>query len=327
MRRAMAEAEVGDDVFGEDPTVRRLEEESARRLGMEAALFVPTGTMGNQIAVNLHTRPGQEVILEERSHVYNYELAAMAALSGVIPRPVAARRGILRAEDVAGRIAPPTYYLSQTGLITLENTHNMAGGTVFPHAETDKILALAKERRIPVHLDGARLFNAAAALGCGVKDLARGFDSVMFCFSKGLAAPVGSMLLGSKDFMERARVVRKRFGGGMRQAGVLAAACLVALDTMTERLVEDHRHAKKLAEGLSRIKGLGLAPEDVETNIVIFGVSGLELDSGVFLARLREKGVLGVPVSASHVRFVTHCGVSAEDVERALAAVESAARA
>src|SRR5262245_36610383 len=204
MRRAMAEAEVGDDVFREDPTVRRLEEAAAERTGKEAALFVPTGTMGNQIAVNVWTRPGQEVILEERSHIFNYEMGTMAVLSGVLPRPIAGRSGALRPADVGAAIRPPVYYLTQTGLIALENTHNMAGGTLFPDADAEAICALGKERRIPVHLDGARLFNAAVAAGRDAADLARPFDSVMFCLSKGLGAPVGSILCGQSGFIEQA---------------------------------------------------------------------------------------------------------------------------
>src|SRR6267378_2522657 len=237
MRRAMAEAEVGDDVFREDPTVRRLEEAAAERTGKEAALFVPTGTMGNQIAVNVWTRPGQEVILEERSHIFDYEMGTMAVLSGVLPRP----------------IRPPVYYLTQTGLIALENTHNMAGGTIFPLSVAESICSLARTQRIPIHLDGARLFTAAVAVREDAAELARPFDSVMFCLSKGLGAPVGSLVCGPAGFVDEALRVRKRMGGGMRQAGILAAAGLVALEENVERLAEDHDNARHLAEGIAGI--------------------------------------------------------------------------
>ncbi|HXH28369.1 MAG TPA: threonine aldolase family protein, partial [Candidatus Polarisedimenticolia bacterium] len=230
MRRAMAEAEVGDDVFREDPTVRRLEEVAAGRLGKEAALFVPSGTMGNQIAVNVWTRPGQEVVLEEQSHIYNFEMATMAAFSGVLARPVPGEDGCPHPDRVRRAIRPPVYYLSPAGLVTLENTHNMAGGTIAPQDRCEAIVRVARDGGLPTHLDGARIFNAAVASGRPAAELARPFDSVMFCLSKGLGAPVGSLLAGSRAFIEEALRVRKRLGGGMRQAGVLAAAGLVALE-------------------------------------------------------------------------------------------------
>ena len=231
MRRAMAEAEVGDDVYGEDPTVRRLEERTAEVLGKEAALFVPTGSMGNQLSLRVHARSGTEVILEGKSHIFHYEMAGMAALSGLLPRPVDAPRGRMTKEQVAAWIRPETvYYLPRTSVLALENTHNFAGGAVVPRSVIDPLLALAKEKGLRTHLDGARLWNAAAALGVSEASLAAGFDSVMTCFSKGLRAPVGSAVAGSKAFIAEARRVRKLFGGGMRQAGVIAAAALVALE-------------------------------------------------------------------------------------------------
>src|SRR5213594_1081278 len=260
MRRAMAEAEVGDDVFREDPTVRSLEEMAAARMGKEAALFVPTGTMGNQIAVNVWTRPGQEVILEERSHIFNYEMGTMAVFSGVLPRPLRGDDGVLSVESVRKAIRLPVYYLTQTGLIALENTHNMAGGTILPVSGAETICALARAQRIPVHLDGARLFNAAVALRKTPAELARPFDSVMFCLSKGLGAPVGSLICGPRGFIEDALRVRKRLGGGMRQAGVLAAAGLVALEENVERLPEITRTQSAWPKGLPNYPALKIDP-------------------------------------------------------------------
>jgi threonine aldolase len=224
MRRAMAEAEVGDDVYGEDPTINRLEQRAAEIFGREAAIFVPSGTMGNQVAIKIHTRPGQEIICEERCHVFNYEMAMMAHFSGCLGRPIHAENGILRWAQIERKITPKTYYYAQTGLVSLENTHNMAGGTVYPPEVADEICDGAHTAGLPVHLDGARVFNASVALGKPVAEITRRFDSVMFCLSKGLGAPVGSLLVGSKQFITQARIYRKSLGGGMRQAGVLAAA-------------------------------------------------------------------------------------------------------
>jgi len=313
---------VGDDVYREDPTVRRLEELAASILGKEAALFVPSGTMGNQIAVNVWTRPGQEVILEERSHIFNYEMGTMAVLSGVLPRPLPGRSGALRAEDVRRAIRPPVYYVTQTGLIALENTHNFAGGTLFPAAEAEAIGALGRERRIPVHLDGARLFNAAVSSGRNAADLARPFDSVMFCLSKGLGAPVGSMLCGSVSFIEEGLRVRKRLGGGMRQAGILAAAGIIALRDNVERLAEDHARARRLAEGVGSIPGLEVEGDGVHTNIVIVSVRRPRLTAHDVVARWKEAGVLAVAVDDSQIKAVTHYDVDDQGIERALEALQ-----
>ena len=312
MRRAMAEAEVGDDVFREDPTVRRLEELAAETLGKEAALFVPTGTMGNQVAVNVWTRPGQEVILEERSHIFNYEMGTMAAFSGVLPRPLRGEGGHLAPAAVRAAIRPPVYYLTQTGLVTLENTHNMAGGTILPQEEAAAICALARQRGIPVHLDGARIFNAAIALDRPVAELSAPFDSVMFCLSKGLGAPVGSLLAGPTGFIDEALRVRKRMGGGMRQAGVLAAAGLVALRDNVERLAEDHAHARLLAGRVAATPGLSVDPARVQTNIVIFEVSSPGLTAPDLAARWKDAGVFALALDERQVRAVTHY-----DVDRA----------
>lgn len=317
MREAMARAEVGDDVFGEDPTVNELQERCAELTGHEAALFVPSGSMGNEIALIVHTRPGDEVICEADSHVMNFELGAMAALAGALPRPIPSERGWLTVEQIRGAVRPPAYYMSKTGLIVLENTHNLKGGTIYPQEEAQRILEFAHERGIPVHLDGARVFNAAVALGVPVKELTQGFDSVMFCFSKGLGAPVGSMLVGSRAFIEEARVVRKRLGGGMRQVGILAAACLYALEHHVERLHEDHEHARMLAQALRELPGVEVV--EPETNIVIFSLSTTTAEE--FTARLRERGVLAIPVGGRTVRMVTHRDVSRGDVERAIEAI------
>jgi threonine aldolase len=264
MRRAMADAEVGDDVYGEDPTINRLQDRAAEIFEKQAAIFVPTGSMGNQTAIKLHTRPGQEVIIEERGHIFNFEMAAMAAISGTLARPVRSNdgSGILTWSEIAPAIhAQSAYYVAPTGLIALENSHNLAGGTLLTRDRTEDICARAHALKIPVHLDGARIFNAAVALGESVANLARPADSVMFCLSKGLGAPVGSMLLGSNAFIEEARVVRKMLGGGMRQAGVLAAAGLIALEETPKRLHEDHENARRLAEGLAALPGMKIDPE------------------------------------------------------------------
>ncbi len=311
MRRAMAEAEVGDDVYGEDPTVNRLEARAAEVFGKEAALFVPTGTMGNQIAIRLHTEHGQEVICEARAHIVDWEMAMVSAFSGCMLRTVPAReRGVLTWAEIERAIAPPIYYRAQTGLISLENSHNMAGGTVTPLPVLEEIWAGAKERGLPVHLDGARVFNAAAALGVPVATLTRGFDTVMFCLSKGLCAPVGSVLVGSRALMDRARAVRKALGGGMRQAGVLAAAGLIALEDMPKRLPEDQANARFLAEQLAKIDGVEIDLDGVQTNIVIF--RPVRQSAAEVLAGLKARGVLTGTAGPDQVRLVTH-----HDVDRA----------
>ena len=325
MRRAMADAEVGDDVYGEDPTVNHLQERAAEIFEKEAAIFVPTGSMGNQTAVKIHTRPGQEVVIEERGHIFNFEMATMAAFSGCVARPVKSRdgSGILTWDEIAGAIhANTAYYVTPTGLIALENSHNLAGGSVLTRERTEDICARAHEKNLPVHLDGARIFNAATALGKTVASLARPADSVMFCLSKGLGAPVGSMLLGTRAFIDEARVIRKMLGGGMRQAGVLAAAGLIALEESPKRLHEDHANAKLLAEGLAALPGVKIDPEKVVTNIVIFDVAGTGMSADAICARLKEQGVLASGFGSS-IRMVTHYDVSRSDIERALRELRS----
>jgi len=318
MRRAMSSAEVGDDVYGEDPTINRLEARAAEIFAREAAIFVPTGTMGNQIAIKLHTRPGQEILCEERGHIFNWEMAMLSWFSGCIVRPIPAPLGILSWEQLAAKIAPPTYYVAPTGLISLENTHNMAGGTVTPIETMDDICARAHEQKLPVHLDGARIFNAATYLGKSVAELTHGFDSVMFCLSKGLGAPVGSMLVGSRDFIAAARSVRKALGGGMRQAGILAAAGLIALEEGPKRLHEDHATARLLAEGVAQIPGITIDLATVQTNIVICDVSGTGQSSTEISAALKSVGVLAGTVNPQLIRFVTHLNVSQSDCTSAL---------
>lgn len=320
MREAMFAAEVGDDVYGEDPKVNRLESDAAALFGGEAAIFVPTGTMGNQIAIRLHTRHGQEVICEARAHVLDWEMAMIAVFSGCQVRTVAAERGILKWEQISHAIGPKMYYRAQTGLICIENTHNMAGGTVTPLSVMREIVEGAHAAGLPLHLDGARIFNASVALGVGVAELTRGFDTVMFCLSKGLGAPAGSMLVGSKAAMEQARIFRKALGGGMRQAGILAAAGLIALHDMPARLADDHANARLLAEAVAVQPNAEIDLEAVQTNIVIFKLRG-DGDAAQFCAGLKEKGVLASSIGPHAVRFVTHFDVGREACERAISAV------
>ena len=320
MRRAMAEAEVGDDVYGEDPTVNLLQEEAAAALGFEAAVFVPSGTMGNQIALHLLGRPGKEMVCDALSHVVRFEMGAMSALSGLIPRVLASPRGLLDPEAVEAVVDRDSTFHAPTGLIEVENTHNIAGGSVYDRPHLERLLAVARRYELPIHLDGARIFNAAVALGTSAASLAAGFDSVMFCLSKGLGAPVGSLLCGSRDFIVEAHRVRKMFGGGMRQVGVLAAAGLVALRKGPDRLAEDHENARRLAAALAELPGIEIDPASVQTNIVVFRVK----DARGFLARLQEEGVLGSQVSRDQARFVTHRDVSCDQVEEAIARLRRA---
>jgi threonine aldolase len=326
MRRAMAEAEVADDVYGEDPTMNRLVERTAQIFQKEAAIFVPSGTMGNQIAIRCHTHHGQEVICEERAHIINLESATIAAFSGCQPRTIYGEDGVITWEQIKKKIAPPAYYRAQTGLIELENTGSLAGGTVFPQDVADEICDGAHNAGLPVHLDGARIFNAATAMGKPVAEIARKFDSVMFCLSKGLCAPVGSMLVGSKAFIEKARIFRKAMGGGMRQSGVLAAAGLIALEKMPARLKEDHDNARLLAEGLAEIKGIKINAKKVQTNILVFNIVGTGMDTAEFSRRLGEKKVLAAGIDMEQMRFVTHNDVSREDCGRVLEAVRAATK-
>jgi threonine aldolase len=320
MRRAMAEAEVGDDVYGEDPTVNVLQEEAAAALGFEAAVFVPSGTMANQIALHLLGRPGQELVCDALSHIVLFEMGGMSALSGLIPRLLASPRGLLDPDAVDAAVDRDSTFHAPTGLIEVENTHNIAGGSVYDRPHLERLLAVARRHGLPIHLDGARIFNAAVALGTSAAALAAGFDSVMFCLSKGLGAPVGSVLCGSRDFIVEAHRVRKMFGGGMRQVGVLAAAGLIALRKGPGRLAEDHENARRLAFALAELPGIEIDPASVQTNIVVFRVK----DARGFLGRVQEEGVLGSQVSRDQARFVTHRDVSGDQVEEAIARLRRA---
>ena len=321
MRRAMAEAEVGDDVYGEDPTVNRLQERAAEMFGREAALFVPSGSMGNLIAIKVWTQPSNEVICEQRGHINQYELASMCAIAGCMPRTTPAPDGILTWDLIEPLIRPKTYYYSQTGLVSLENTHNMHGGTVYPPAVTEDVCQRAHAAGLRVHLDGARIFNAAVALGKTVADITRNCDSVMFCLSKGLGAPVGSMLVGSSEFIQKAHIARKLLGGGMRQVGVLAAAGLIALEESPKNLHRDHENAKFLADGLAKMKGISLDPANVMTNIVIFDVRATGRTAAEICSELGKRKILSGPTDKYSIRMVTHCDVNRAGIENALAAI------
>jgi threonine aldolase len=312
MRAAMGAAEVGDDVYGEDPTVNLLERRAAEVFGREAALFVPTGTMGNQIAIRLLTQPGQEVIAESRAHILDFEMATTAVFSGCLIRAVPAEGGILTWKHIESAITPVGPFRAPTGLIEIENTANLAGGRVSGLQVLQQIWEGAKDRKLPLHLDGARIFNAAVALGVDVRSLTRGFDTVMFCLSKGLGAPVGSMLVGSAERMARARILRKCLGGGMRQVGVLAAAGLIALEDGPKHLHEDHANARLLAEALSHTEGVSIDLASVDTNIVVFRLTTGK-GAADLAARLKARGVLAGAFGPDAIRLVTHRDVSRKD--------------
>ena len=323
MRQAMFQADVGDDVFGEDPTVNLLEQRAAELVGKEAALFVPSGTMGNQVAVAAHTSPGDEVICDEHSHVVLYEMGTLARFSGCLPRAVPTSAGILDWPAISSRLRAASDHFSGTGLISLENTHNYAGGRVYPMETLRSIRAEALAAGVPVHMDGARVFHAAAALDVSLQEIAVNVDSLTFCLSKGLGAPVGSLLTGSQYFIEQARLVRKALGGGMRQAGVLAAAGLVALEQSPANIPAAHANAKFLAESLAQVRGISVNPAEVETNIVFFDISRTGLTNGEFTASLREEGVLALGLAPGRIRIVTHQDVDRADCERAVEVIEA----
>jgi threonine aldolase len=321
MRQAMANAEVGDDVYGEDPTVNKLEKRAAEIFDKEAALFVPTGCMGNLIAIKIWTHHGNEVICDELGHVNLYELASMSAIAGCMPRVARGEDGILTWQQIEAVIRPKIYYDSQTALICLENSHNMAGGMLYTSAQVDDICDHAHAVGLKVHLDGARVFNASVALGESVARISSKVDSVMFCLSKGLGAPVGSLVVGSQEFVDKARVYRKMFGGGMRQAGVLAAAGLIALEKSPARLHIDHENCKLLAEAVGSMPGLRLDPRKVRTNIVIFDCSPTGKTAVEFCDALAEHGILAQDTAVHSVRFVTHCDVDRAGIDRAILAL------
>lgn len=318
MKRAMMEADLGDDVYGEDPTVNRLEELAASMLGKEAALLVTSGTQGNQIAVLTHTRLGDEVILEADSHIFYYEAGAVAAFAGVQTRTVPSQRGAIRADVLEHAIRGENIHFPKTGLICVENTHNRAGGAVVTPNQMADVYRVAQKHQIPVHLDGARLFNAAVALGQPVQAFADQTDTIQFCLSKGLSAPIGSIIAGNKEWIDEARRWRKKLGGGMRQAGIIAAPGVIALTQMVDRLADDHANAKTLAHGLANISGLKVDLESVETNIVLVDVEGTGRTAVEFLVELKKAGVLAVDFDRYVVRFTTHREVSGVDMNETI---------
>jgi threonine aldolase len=324
MGRALANAEVGDDVLGDDPTVNRLQERVATLFGSEAALFVPSGTMGNQVCVKLLTNPGEELICEERSHLFVNEAGALGLVSGVQTRTLPGADGVPSLAAIEAAIRDEDVHHPRTALVTLENTHNYAGGRVVPLATMAAVRELATRRGVKVHLDGARLFNAAVATKTPLAKYAAVVDTLTFCFSKGLGCPAGSMVVASRERVEKARRIRKSLGGGMRQVGILAAACEFALDHLVERLAEDHARARRLAEGCSVLRGCVVDPSKVETNIVF--VQRPNGDAPTIEAKLKERGVLALALAADRLRFVTHRDVGDGDVERALVAMSAATR-
>jgi threonine aldolase len=318
MRQAMATAEVGDDVLGEDPTVNLLQELTASLLAKEAGLFMPSGTMANQVAIKTHIRPGDEIIIDSNAHIFYYECAATAVISGAQFRSITGERGILSPHDIESAVRPPDIHQPPTRLVCLENTHNRGGGSVYPAETLARIADVARRHDLPVHLDGARLFNASLASGRSATELARCADSVSVCLSKGLGAPAGSVLCGPAAFIREARRFRKMLGGGMRQIGILAAAGIYALHHNVDRLAEDHDNARRLALGLARIPGIRLDPERIVTNIVLFDVSETGLGADAVVQRLAGAGVLMIVFGPTTVRAVTHLDVSAADIDRAL---------
>ncbi len=322
MRKVMAEAEVGDDVFGEDPSVNALQEKVAATLGKQAAIFVPTGTMANQVAIKSHTQPGDEVIIEASSHSYNFEAGAGGAISGVQFFLLRGVRGILEAAQIEEAIRSDNHHLPVSKLICLENTHNYGGGTIYPIEKMRDIYRLAKSNSLMVHLDGARLWNASAATGIKPGEYARCADSVSVCLSKGLGAPVGSLVSGSRSFIDRVHRFRKMFGGGMRQAGIIASAGIYALDHHLDRLKEDHENAKRLANGLKEIRGILINPDQVETNILFFDVDRTRKTAGEVAEAMKKERVLIYATGKTRIRLVTHLDVNREDIEIALKAFQ-----
>jgi len=318
MRQAMARAAVGDDVFGEDPTVNELQNTIADLTGKEAALFVSSGTQANQVAINAHTQPGNEIICEARAHIFNYEAGAPAALSGVQLRPIYGKYGILDVDEVEAAIRPVNDHFPQTRLISLENTHNRWGGTVYPIEEIKKMRTLARRYHLAMHLDGARLWNASIASGLSIKEYASYFDSVSMCFSKGLGAPVGSVIAGSADFIKRAHYYRKMYGGGMRQAGILAAGALYAIKHNFNRLAEDHRRARLLAEAVNHLPGFVINLETVQTNIVIMDTSLSAKKAPEIVAELEKEGVRMIAFSPTRIRAVTHLHITDDHIDRVI---------
>ncbi|MCW4020458.1 MAG: aminotransferase class I/II-fold pyridoxal phosphate-dependent enzyme [Candidatus Bathyarchaeota archaeon] len=326
MRKAMRNAELGDDVYGEDPTVNRLQELAAKKMGKEAALLVPSGTMANLVSVSTNTKWGDSAILEANSHIYWYEVGGISAIAGVLPLPVKGKMGVMNPLDVEAMIRPRNVHIAETTLVCIENTHNRAGGTIVTPSQIEAINRVAEGHGLKLYMDGARIFNAAVALKSDVREFTRHVDNLMFCLSKGLSCPVGSVVVGSEEFIQQARKMRKILGGGMRQAGVIAACGIIALEKMIDRLEDDHRNARFLAEELAEIEGLDVNLKAVQTNMAFLDVGGLGVGADVFVKKLREHRVLAGITGKTRIRMVTHRGIEREDVEKALAAIEDVAK-
>jgi threonine aldolase len=325
MLEAIRHAELGDDVFGEDPTVNRLEEMAAEKMGKEAALLVTSGTQANLVSLMSNTKRGELVILEAEAHMYWYEVGAISAIAGLLPWLVKSRLGAPDPKDVEAAIRPRNIHFPEPTLICIENTHNRHGGTIITPNQIKAISEVAKAHDLRLYMDGARIFNAAVALKVDVKEFTRHLDNLMFCLSKGLSCPVGSMVVGTREFVDKARKVRKVLGGGMRQAGIIAAPGIIALEKMIDRLEEDHRNARRLAEGIAKIEGIAVDMERVQTNMVLFDISGLGATDELFLSKLKENGVLGLANAKNKVRIVTHRGIEKEHIEKAIVAIENVA--
>jgi len=322
MLEAIRQAELGDDVYGEDPTVNRLEEMVAKKMGKEAAMLVPSGTMANLVSVMCNANRGESVVLEADSHIYWYELGGISAIAGVLPLPVKGTLGVMDPSDIKAAIRPKGLHMARTTLVCIENTHNRAGGTIVTPSQIEAISKVAKEYGVRLYMDGSRIFNAAVALSVDVQQFTRYVDNLMFCLSKGLSCPIGSLVVGSEEHIEKARRARKILGGAMRQAGVIAAPGIIALEKMIDRLKDDHYNARLLAEGLNTMEGIKIDMKTVQTNIVIFDVEGLEVKANVFVKKLKEQNVLAGSISETKIRMVTHRGIEKEDIEKALSAVE-----
>ena len=318
MRQAMMEAEVGDDVFAEDPTVNRLQEMIADMTRKEAALFVPSGTMGNEVCINAHTQPGKEIIVGKESHIFNYECGGPAFLSGVQMYPVNENNGIIRLDQVKFAVRHEDVHYPQTCLACLENTHNRAGGIILPLENIKEISGFARSQELKLHLDGARLWNASVETGVSLEEYCKYFDSVSLCFSKGLGAPAGSIVVGDKDFIEQVHYYRKVYGGGMRQVGILAAACIYAVENHFQRMADDHQRAKQFAKAISEIPVIKVDLETVQTNIIVFDVDIPNFKAEDFLVRLQENGVLMLEIDPNRIRAVTHLDLTDEDIDIAV---------
>ena len=326
MLEAIRTAKLGDDVYGEDPTVNRLEELAAKKMGKEAALLTTSGTQANLVSVLSQTKRGDEVILEADAHMYYYEVGAFSALGGLIPRLVKGHMGVMTPHDIEAALRPPNIHFPPTSLICIENSHNRAGGTVWSPSQTKDVFEFAKSHGLSVHMDGARIFNAAVAQELDVREFTRYVDTLMFCLSKGLSAPIGSLAVGDHEFIDRARRYRKMLGGGMRQAGIIAAAGIIAIEKMIDRLRDDHANAKTLAKGLAKIEGISLDASHVQTNIVLCDVTGLGASEGEWVAKMNEFGIKTGALEGGRVRMVTHRGIEKEDIEHALRAAEKVSK-